>query len=125
MTPALAPVPRPKLKLLELLKVNAEALVLVVPALTLMLEIVAALLCIAVVRNGGTPKVRPEVFIVPAMAVPADVVVAKAVPAYLLEFWLKSAVVRNAGTPRLKPEVFNVPTMAVPAVVALVNPVPA
>lgn len=51
--PALAPVPNPKLTPLALAKVNAEAFVLVVPAETLTLLIVAALDCMAVVSHAG------------------------------------------------------------------------
>lgn len=94
--PALAPVPKPNETLLRFEKVKALALVLVVSADTLIFEIVAAFDCIAVVKNGGTPRVRPEVLSVPAIAVPAEVVVAKLVPAYLLESWLRAAVVKYA-----------------------------
>lgn len=85
---------RPKLTPFELEKTTFDKLVDVVPALTLILEIVAALDAMAVVKKAGTPSVKPDVLSVPAITAPAEVVVAKAVPAYLLLSWLKAAVVR-------------------------------
>ncbi len=71
----------PKLTLLELEKTTFDKLVEVVPALTLILEIVAALDAIAVVRKAGTPMLNPEVSRVPTTAVPAVVAVVNPVPA--------------------------------------------
>ena len=83
--PALAPDPMPNATPFELLNVNALAFVLVVPAERLMLLIVAALDCIAVVRNAGTARFSPAVLCVPAITAPPAVVVVNPVKAKLLE----------------------------------------
>lgn len=74
----------PKLMSLEFENVTADKLLEVVPALILILEIVAAFDAMAVVRKAGTPRLSPEVLSVPTMAVPAVVVEVNPVPAYVV-----------------------------------------
>ena len=77
ITPALAPVPIPNETPPEFENVNAEAFVLVVPAEILMLEIVAALESIAVVRYAGRLTLTPLV-----LTVIDPPVIAPLIPAY-------------------------------------------
>jgi hypothetical protein len=104
ITPALAPVPRPNETPFALLNVNADAFVDVVLALMLILLIVAAFDCIAVVMYAGTPTDSPLVFNVPTTAVPAVVVLVNPVFANTDEDCDCIAVVRNAGKFKLSPD---------------------
>ena len=119
MLPALAPVPKPKLTLLALAKVKAEALVLVVPAEIFIFEMVAALLCMAVVRNAGTPMLNPDVLSVPTIAVPAVVAVVKPVPAYVVAM-LAVMFPALAPVPRPKETLFALLNVKAEALVEVV-----